>query len=107
MIYIESNNTVREYHTSSKIEKVIETLLKAIADYYCETNYKITFKEIDSETIKEYIDKQFDETRYKVDDIKAELTEWHNIKHSSLSDANYQIMLDIIDRHIKGKEQSE
>ena len=35
-----------------------------------------------------------------LDDITAELTEWHNMKHSSLSDANYQIMLDIIDRHI-------
>ena len=34
-----------------------------------------------------------------LDDIKAELTEWHNMKHSSLSDVNYQIMLDIIDRH--------
>ena len=38
---------------------------------------------------------------YKMfDDIKVELTEWHNIKHSGLSDANYQIMLDIIGKHI-------
>ena len=63
MIYIESNNTVREYHTSSKIEKAVETLLKAVAEYYCECNYKITFKEIDSETIKEYIDKHVNKRR--------------------------------------------
>ena len=35
-----------------------------------------------------------------LDDIKAEIKEWHNMKHSSLSDTNYQIMLDIIDKHI-------
>ena len=63
MIYVESNNTVREYHTSSKIEKAIEMLLKACADCYCETNYKITFKETDCETIKEYIDKHVNKRR--------------------------------------------
>ena len=44
MIYIESNNTVREYHTSPKIEQAIETLLQADADMiYSETNkgYKV------------------------------------------------------------------
>ena len=39
MIYVESNNTVREYHTSPKIEQAIETLLKADVDMmYSETN---------------------------------------------------------------------
>lgn len=41
-----------------------------------------------------------------LDDIKAELTEWHDMKHSSLSDANYQIMLDIIDKY-KAEEPRE
>ena len=68
MIYVESNNTVREYHTSPKIEKAVETLLKALAEYYCECNYKITFRETDGETIAEYIDKHVKDIPYKGDE---------------------------------------
>ena len=48
MIYVESNNTVREYHTSPKIEKAVETLLKANNDLiYAETDrgYKVAIVE--------------------------------------------------------------
>ena len=50
MIYIESNNTVREYHTSPKIEQAIETLLKADADMmYSETNEGYTVAIVDKD----------------------------------------------------------
>ena len=38
MIYIESNNTVREYHTSPKIEQAIETLLNNTDTLSAETD---------------------------------------------------------------------
>ena len=58
----------------------------------------------DNERLRKEIIASAETTRLILDSVRAEITEWHNMKHSSLSDANYQIMLDIIDRHM-GKER--
>ena len=67
MIYVESNNTVREYHTSPKIEKAVETLLKDTDTWSAETNegYTVAIVDKDCETIAEYIDKHVKDIPYK------------------------------------------
>ena len=49
MIYIESNKTVREYHTSPKIEKAVETLLKDTDTWFAETNEGYTVAIVDKD----------------------------------------------------------
>ena len=49
MIYIESNNIVKEYHTNQKIEQAIETLLNNTDTLSAETNEGYTVVIVDRE----------------------------------------------------------
>ena len=59
----------------------------------------------DNERLRKEIIASAETTKLILDSVRAEINEWHNMKHSSLSDANYQIMLEIIDKHIGGIEE--